>query len=381
VIGQFLVGVCVEEFRDGILLSRIRRDFQYNVRDCSNPTAACFNLPDTLCNTTTVTFENCSQSTTEYKWTFYDGSGSIMSTSTEFEPTVSYPAYGTYKVQLIASEGPACIDTMIKDITISPTNIVADFSLSVPDCGNSITIKTTNLSTNGTNFWTLTKGGNVINTSTLVAPQFTVNEEGEYTITLIAYHVNGCSDTIQKSITTHLLGDEIIDNYHELCKGESVELNPNGNTSYQYTWSPATYLSPSPDVPNPVSTPDNNVTYLVDILDPVSGCILKDTVTVAIKEDPKLNFTYTNECGSLTVIFANLTTPTQNSYSWDFGDGVGTSTDVNPTYTYTQSGSYWVKIQNTSGCEKIDSQLVKVNYIDIDAVNDSIYLCGQILYL
>jgi PKD repeat protein len=77
----------------------------------------------------------------------------------------------------------------------------------------------------------------------------------------------------------------------------------------------------------------------------VSGCILKDTVTVAIKEDPKLNFTYTNECGSLTVIFANLTTPIQNSYSWDFGDGVGTSTDVNPTYTYTQSGSYWVKIQ------------------------------------
>jgi hypothetical protein len=106
VIGQFLVGVCVEEFRNGILLSRIRRDFQYNVRDCSNPTAACFNLPDTLCNTTTVTFENCSQSTTEYKWTFYDGSGSVMSTSTEFEPTVSYPAYGTYKVQLIASEGP-----------------------------------------------------------------------------------------------------------------------------------------------------------------------------------------------------------------------------------------------------------------------------------
>ena len=377
VIGQFLVGVCVEEFRDGILLSRIRRDFQYNVRDCSNPTAACFNLPDTLCNTTTVTFENCSQSTTEYKWTFYDGSGSIMSTSTDFEPTVSYPAYGTYKVQLIASEGPACIDTMIKDITISPTNIVADFSLSVPDCGNSITIKTTNLSTNGTNFsWTLTKGGNVINTSTLVAPQFTVNEEGDYTITLIAFHVNGCSDTIQKSITTHLLGDEILENYHELCKGESVELNPNGNTSYQYTWSPATYLSPGPDVPNPVSTPDNDITYLVDILDPESGCILKDTVTVAIKEDPKLNFTYTNECGSLTVIFANLTTPAQNSYSWDFGDGVGTSTDVNPTYTYSQSGSYWVKIQNTSGCEKIDSQLVKVNYIDIDAVNDSIYLCG-----
>ena len=33
-VGQFLIGVCVREFRDGVLLSEVRRDFEYNVRIC-----------------------------------------------------------------------------------------------------------------------------------------------------------------------------------------------------------------------------------------------------------------------------------------------------------------------------------------------------------
>lgn len=46
-----------------------------------------------------------------------------------------------------------------------------------------------------------------------------------------------------------------------------------------------------------------------------------------------------NDTNSLEVIFTNYS-KYASSYSWDFGDGVGTSTEVNPTYTYADGGNY-----------------------------------------
>lgn len=375
-VGQFLVGICVDEFRDGVLLSRIRRDFQYNVRECINPTNACFKLPDTLCNTTVVPFVNCSQGSISYQWTFYDKDGNVSSTSTEFEPVVTYPEYGSYRVRLIAMEDANCIDTADQVITIGPTAIEADFTLSVPDCSDTITIKTTNNSTGAANYqWFLVYSGSTIAQSNEAAPAFTVTEEGLYVAVLIASHQNGCSDTLQRSITVRNLSDEIVPDSYNICLGESVSLNPNGNQNLQYIWTPSTFLSPNNVVPNPTSTPTSDITYFVTILDPVNGCSYDDTVRVTLGADANLAFGFTNDCGVLKVDFINNTTPPQ-SYFWDFGDGIGTSTEANPSYTYPQPGTYTVKLSNVDGCKDTISQEVSVNFIDIDAISDSIYLCG-----
>jgi len=66
-LGQFVVGVCVEEFRNGVLLSVLRRDFQFNVTDCS-PTVVANVASDSIlgpqrifvksCGSNTVMFDN-----------------------------------------------------------------------------------------------------------------------------------------------------------------------------------------------------------------------------------------------------------------------------------------------------------------------------------
>ncbi len=60
---------------------------------------------------------------------------------------------------------------------------------------------------------------------------------------------------------------------------------------------------------------------------------------------PDANFTFS--VTDLTVTFTN-TSSNATSYVWDFGDGVGTSTDENPTYTYAEEGIYAVKLTATN---------------------------------
>jgi PKD repeat protein len=56
---------------------------------------------------------------------------------------------------------------------------------------------------------------------------------------------------------------------------------------------------------------------------------------------------------SETVTFTNSTVDGL-LYTWDFGDGVGTSTEVSPTYVYTQVGGYTVTLTADSGGGCID---------------------------
>lgn len=64
--------------------------------------------------------------------------------------------------------------------------------------------------------------------------------------------------------------------------------------------------------------------------------------------EPVTSFTETNNNGEVS--FTNTSTSASNAaYSWDFGDGQ-TSTDMNPTHTYTTSGVYSVCLTVTDSC-------------------------------
>lgn len=136
-IGNFVVGVCVDEFRDGALLSTTRRDFQYNVADCGEPNAAFF-LPEIQCDTLEVKFLNQSSNSSSFQW-YFDWENDLSQNSTLPSPAHVYPDTGLYTIALIAAPGLPCADTFFRQIHLletvgslsisaSPEEIMADES-------------------------------------------------------------------------------------------------------------------------------------------------------------------------------------------------------------------------------------------------------------
>lgn len=81
------------------------------------------------------------------------------------------------------------------------------------------------------------------------------------------------------------------------------------------------------------------------------------------------DFTANTRSGNapLPVQFTDLSTGNISEWTWDFGDGSPTSTDRNPSHTYTSSGSYTVTLE-VSGVDGSDTA-TKNTYINVRTIN------------
>jgi gliding motility-associated-like protein len=113
--GQFVIGIIVKEYRNGVLIGFTQRDYQFNVQNCVFETVSAFAAPDINCDRQVI-FSNSSQNATSYFWDFGD-STSTTDTSNKSSGTYTYPKVGNYTVMLVAATGN-CADTQFQDITI-----------------------------------------------------------------------------------------------------------------------------------------------------------------------------------------------------------------------------------------------------------------------
>ncbi len=144
--GQFAVGLCVSEYRNGVLMSVVRRDFQFNVTYCEDRISTGMEgehislEPDNTylakaCGEQTIDFINTStikEFIDEYKWEFFID-GAVVSYSDE-DVTHTFPGYGTYEGRLILNPNNSlCRDTGLIEINLFPKP-TADFSFSYDTC-------------------------------------------------------------------------------------------------------------------------------------------------------------------------------------------------------------------------------------------------------
>lgn len=100
------------------------------------------------------------------------------------------------------------------------------------------------------------------------------------------------------------------------------------------------------------------------------GCTTMDTFSVTTIPSPTANFNFNVGAAGLTYTFTDGSS-NATSWSWNFGDN-GTSTQQNPSHTYTASGNYTVTLIATNACGS-DTFTQSLTVVNIDGV-----LAGEI---
>jgi len=118
-IGQYVVGVCVNEYRNGVLLSTNKRDFQFNVAPCISNVVSAIQDQTIFCDGLTVDFHNLSMNSQDYLWDFGDPN-TLLDTSTSADPTYTYQDTGVYIITLIANPAWPCADTAVTTFGVYP---------------------------------------------------------------------------------------------------------------------------------------------------------------------------------------------------------------------------------------------------------------------
>jgi PKD repeat protein len=324
-----------------------------------NPAPAAAFSSTNICLGDVMNFTNASTGATGYSWTFGDGG-----TSTATSPSHTYATANTFTVTLIATNG-LCNDTVVQSVVVNNAPQVS-FTTSGSQTGcTPFTVTFVNNTTGGggnSYNWIFGDGG----TSSLQNPSYTYTTAGTYTVTLSAT-LGSCSDV------DSIVGYVIVlptptagFTATSVCLGDPTIFGNTSSGASSYSWDFGDGNTSSSA--NPSHTYATANTFTVTLVAHVGPCTDTIVQNVVVNNAPQVSFTTadpTTGCGSLTVNFTNNTTGGGgNSYNWDFGDGTGTSSLQNPTYTYSTPGTYTVVLAAALGsCNDVDSI---VNYITVN---------------
>ncbi len=308
------------------------------------------NTPSSCSAPVIINFQNQSTGTgtLSYQWSFGDGTN-----ATESSPSHTYIIPGSYTVQLIASNGNGCTDTVTKPNIISLGQVRASFNAPDSACPNNAILFTNNsLPTPGSVSWSFGDGS----FSSQINAIKTYTAPGVYTVKMVA-SFGACKDSAIKSIRilpkvfVKFTADDTTN-----CKAPfTVNFANQSINGVSYLWQFGDGTTST--LPTPNHTYNTVGTYTVKLkVTNINGCtdsLIKTNYIVVKKPVISLKNLPDSNCAPFTKSFsANINTVDPViSYLWNLGDG-SSSTNAATTNTYSIAGIYPITliIITAGGC-------------------------------
>lgn len=378
-LGQFVVTVCVEEYRNGVLIGKIFRDFQFNVVSCKRTVVTAITSDSTLgkefylsgCENVTLTLDNKSydrNNITNFYWEF-DMRGDTVR-YTDWSPTITFRDTGVFKGVLRLNPNTLCHDEAYVTVKVGgklfPSfGIQYDTCVAGPvvfkgDVRTAIPLKTI--------YWDY---GDGTRDSNALATSHRYTAPGTKNVAFVVKDKVGCQGDTTISFNWQPAPPILIvePNTFAGCAPSIVSFNNRStpiDTTYKIIWDFGDGTFSNAISPKHTYTYPDTFSIKLMITSPI-GCYKEASFRswIKVKSVPKADFDWTPKViNNLnpSVSFIDSSSADVIGWRWYFSDKAY-SNQKNPAFTYRDTGVQTIKlfVQNSNGC--LDS-IFKTIYIE-----------------
>ena len=376
--GQFVVGVCAKEYRNGELLSVLRRDFQFNVSTCEIAVTAELEADSVLngqnyilnsCGENTITFINDSyheENIQSYEWTFdIGGTPQLFNVR---DATVTFPGVGTYTGVMILNKGLSCADTATISVNIYPS-IDADFEFEYDTCFGA-PVEFTDQSFTGSGqmkSWDWSFGDGL--DSDVQNPRHLYPIPGEHLVNLAIEDVNQCRDTATKLLSYFPVPPVIVVEPTTFvgCTPATIKFNNLSvpiDSTYDIIWDFGDGGQSFDISPTHTYNGAGDYSISIDITSPI-GCFISAEFPswITVQNSPEAGFGFSPQTLTSTQSTVSFFDESVDASAWQWTFGSESIAFIaNPSYTFRDTGLQLVRqvVFHQNGCTDTAEVLLDV---------------------
>ncbi len=377
ITGNFAVGICVDEYRNGQFLGTIRQDIAINVVACTPLLTADLASETTdpqdravyqLCNENSLTIQNLSspsESITDYEW-YIDYPDQPLTSNLE-TPTFTFDQPGIFYGHLVVNPDSLCNDTAFFLVEVS--SLDADFLMAYDTCNaGPVDFIAAPISSAMVENYRWDFGDSLTTNGANPAHQYP--DAGIYSVQLIVEDEFQCRDTLVQDLTWRpapeviLVSPDIAVGCTPLTTTIQNRSRP-VDTTYQLYWEFGDGGTDTGLAPSHVYRNSGNYNVYLSITSPL-GCFVDTVFEDLIFADlpPQADFNWSPSADPENFKEFQFMDASERALGWNWIFDTLSIPDIRPasTYVFSDTGSHEVTliVEDQYGCFDTLTQSVGV---------------------